>query len=233
MKLLITIFLIITTIPALGQITFDELMSLENKTFTEIQAFFAKEYTIIDDSKEYKYFPLQECNPPQFADDNCLWSCAKPNYLDAIISKYPIDKIQFKNSSNKNYEVWLNLNSTFAENYDFNTKKANTFIELSERKSWANDNCNNQLISGRGIGIPINIKIQFSNPDRWKIFKKSVAENATFQETYRFSDNGHIELRYGIRRKFINEIWNGVYIILYEENSTYHVNISFESYGVK
>jgi hypothetical protein len=227
MRLTISLFLIFNTLPSLGQITFEQLISLENKTFTEIQAFFSKEYTIIDDLKEYTYTPIKECNPPEFEEDNCDWKCAEINYLKAIKSKYQIDNIPFKN-----YEIWLNLNSLFAENYDFKTKKAKTFIEVSERKSWSNDNCKNDFNVG-GVSIPLNIKIQFTNFEDWKIFKKSVAENANFQETYRFSDNSPIELRYGIRRRFINENWNGVYIILHEENSTYHVNITFESFGVK
>ena len=52
----------------LGQITFSEVLSLENKSLKEVQAFFIANYTIIEDSKQYKYQPLKECDPPEYKD---------------------------------------------------------------------------------------------------------------------------------------------------------------------
>ena len=42
---------------------------------------------------------------------------------------------------NKNYGVWLTLESSFAENYNPITKKATTFISTFKRIAKENDNC--------------------------------------------------------------------------------------------
>jgi hypothetical protein len=132
-----------------------------------------------------------------------------------------------------NYEVWLTCKSSFGENYSLQTQKAKTFIDVFEKTTWSKNNCQNELRYGTGSYEPRGIKIQFSDPNHWKSFKNSVAQNATFQGTWRLSENNPIELRYGIRRKIVNGQWKGIYIVLYEYVSTYHATISFDSYGVE
>jgi len=156
------LILILLSLPSLtySQITFFEVLSLEKKSFKEIQAFMLEEYTIIDDSQEYYYVPLKKCNPPKFAEDSCQWICSVPNDLDALRSKYPLVVVEFKKSSNKNYEVKKTLKSTFAENYNSNNKKATTFINILEITRKMNNNCKNEFFES---GNMMNIKIQFSN----------------------------------------------------------------------
>lgn len=229
MKILTTLFLLTWSVLSFGQITFLRVLSLENKSYKEIQAFMLEEYTIIDDSKEYLYKPIKKCNPPIFDEDSCRWLCTQmENVSDWLRSKYPLDTIVFKESSNKNYEVNLALYSIFGENYNPETQTAKTFIDISETKAWANNNCQNELRYGEGMVNSVSIKIQFSDPYDWKRFKSSVAKNATFQETWRRSEDTPIELRYGIRRQVKNGVWKGVLINLYEESSTYHARIHFD-----
>lgn len=233
MKIIATVFFLFCSFLSLGQITFEKVLSFEKMSFKEIQAELFVDYTVIDDSKEYYYFPIKECNPPQLGDDGCQWICTEPNHLDAITSKYPLDKVEFSKSSNKNYEIWLKLNSTFAENYNSDTKKASTFIRVNERKSWSNNNCRNELIEGAGMNSPVTISIQFSNKYQWQSFKSSVTKNMTFQESWKPSKDEPVEFRFGIRReKTINGKWKGVFVNLYETTTTYHAMISFDSYGV-
>jgi hypothetical protein len=233
MKIIISTFFLFCTFFTYGQITFEDVLSFENKSFKEIQASLFEDYAVIDDDKDYYYFPIRECNPPQFKEDNCQWICTEPNHLDAITSKFPLDKVEFRKSSNKNYEVWLNLQSTFGENYSSVTKKATTFIKVSERKAWSNNNCKSEMIEGNGHDSPLTISIQFSNPVHWKSFKSSVTRNTTFNETWQPSKESPVEFRYGIKRKQTESgSWLGVFVNLYESGSTYHASISFNSYGV-
>lgn len=224
-----TIIFLLFPLLSFGQITFQEVLSLENKSYKEIQGFMLRDYTIINDSKGYRYLPFKECTPPEFMDDSCTWKCRLFEGADVIESKYPLEKIVFKESSNKNYEVWENSESSFAENYNLATKKATTFLEISERKSWDNANCQTEFRASKEYRT---IRIQFSDPEHWKDFKRSVSEIATFQSTWRPSEDQPIELRYGIRRQIVNGYWNGVFINLYESDSTYHASISFNSSGV-
>ena len=226
----LSIFFILFPLFSFGQITFQEVLSLEKSSYKEIQAFMLRDYTIINDSKEYRYFPIKACNPPQFANDSCTWICTMPDHLDEIRSKYPLDKVKFKESSNQYYEVWEDSESTFAENYNVETKKATTFLDISERKSRNNANCLDEF---RDVSNTYKtIEIQFSDPEHWKDFKRSVSEIATFQSTWRPSEDQPIYLRYGIRRQIVNGYWKGVFINLHESGSTYHASISFNSSGV-
>ena len=234
MKTIASTFFILFSFISYGQITFEDVLSFEKKSFKEIQAALFEDYTVIDDNKDYYYFPIKECNPPKYAEDGCQWICTEPNHLDAITSKYPIDKVVFSKSSNKNYEMWLNLKTTFGENYNSVTKKATTFINVSERKSWSNNNCKSEMIEGNGHDSPLTISIQFSNPVQWKSFKSSVTRNTTFQETWQPSKDAPVEFRYGIKRiQTESGSWKGVFVNLYESGSTYHASISFDSYGVE
>lgn len=234
MKIIISTSLLFFSFISFGQITFEDVLSFEKKSFKEIQADLIKDYTIFEDDKEYYYFPITECNPKEYQEDSCQWKCSMPNHLDVLKSKYPLNRVVFKKSSNKNYEVWLTLNSSFGENYNSATKRATTFIHLNERKSWSNNNCKNEMIEGNGMSSPISISIQFANKEHWKNFKSGVTNNASFQDTWQPSKDSPVELRYGIRREHtINGRWKGVFINLYESDSTYHARISFDSYGVE
>ena len=82
MKKLILASLLLCSLISFSQITFSEVLSLENKSFQEIQAFLFEQYTIIDDAKEYYYFPIKECKPPEYSDDGCQWLCAESNHLE-------------------------------------------------------------------------------------------------------------------------------------------------------
>ena len=233
MKLMFSILLISISQICFSQITFEEVLAFEKKSFNEIQASLIEQYSIIKVEKEYSYYPLKKCNPPEYANDSCQWKCVMPDYLDEVKSKYPLDRVNFKKSSNKNYEIRLNQNSNFAENYNSITKKATTFIFLSENNKWQNSNCRNEM---EEIESRINIDIQFANQDDWKYFKASVIKNATFQSTWQSSidSNSPIHLRYGIRRHQTDTgFWKGVFINMYESSPTYHVSISFDSWGVE
>ena len=230
MKILTTLVFLLTSLFTFGQITFQEVLSLEDKSYKEIQAFMLRDYTIINDSKGYTYSPIKECNPPEFMEDSCTWKCKVMEGLDVIKSKYPIEKIVFKQSSNKNYEVAEYSESSFAENYNPVTKKATTFLEISESKYFNNANCQNEFRDNDNAYK--TIRIQFSDPEHWQDFKRSVAEIATFQSTWRPSEDQPIYLRYGIRRQIVNGYWKGVFINLHESSSTYHASISFNSSGV-
>jgi hypothetical protein len=232
MRILFTTILFLLPYLVFSQITFEEVLSLEKKSFQEIQAYFITDYNIVENTKQYYYFPLRPCNPPEYFEDNCTWKCTTPDYLDAIKSKYPISKVVFKKANNKNYEMWITLKSLFAENFNSTTKKARTFIEVSQRISWANNNCKTELIEGAGQSIPLSINIQFSDPEHWRSFKSSIANTATFQETWKPNDDSPTEFRFGIRRQKINDTWKGVYINFYEDGPVYHASISFDSYGV-
>ena len=232
MKYYFTLFLVfIFAFDSYCQITFEEVLTFEKKSFKEIQASLIEQYTIIKHEKEYRYCPLKKCNPPEYANDSCQWICSIPDYLDEVKSKYPLDNVKFKKSSNKNYEIILNLKSNFAQNYNSITKGATTFIYLSEKTMWQNNNCTNEM---KETESRINIDIQFANLEDWQYFKTNIIKNATFQSTWQGSNDSPIELRYGIRRHQTEKgFWKGVFINMYESSSTYHVSIYFDSWGVE
>jgi hypothetical protein len=107
MKIIISTFFLFCSYISFGQITFEDVFSFENKLYKEIQATLFEEYSIFEDKKEYYYFPIKECNSPKFGEDGCQWFCTEPNHLDVLTSKFPLNKVVFRKSSNKNYEVWL------------------------------------------------------------------------------------------------------------------------------
>ena len=125
MKILITLALFFFSLISYSQITLFDVLSLENKSFQETQAFLFEQYTIIDDSKEYYYFPIKKCNPPEYGEDGCRWICTEPNHLDALRSKYPLDKVIFKKSSNQEKIIkdgyWMLDSNVFKSQSWFNS----------------------------------------------------------------------------------------------------------------
>jgi hypothetical protein len=231
MKSLFSVLLICVSQICYGQITFEEVLSFEEKSFKEIQASLIGQYSIIRDTKEYRYYPIKKCNPTKFAEDSCQWKCIMPDYLDEVKSKYPLSKVVFKKSSSKNYEIKFNQNSDFAENYNSVAKKATTFIYLDETKSWQNSNCRDEM---EEVDSYTKLSIQFANQDDWYYFKASVVKNANFQSTWQSSNDSPIHLRYGIRRyQTKTGYWKGIFIDMYEGTTTYHASITFNSYGVE
>jgi hypothetical protein len=228
MRYIITLFFLAKSLVLYSQITFSEVLAMEEKTYKEIQAKLLVEYTIIDNKVEYWYLPLIPCNPPVFGPDSCIWHCSMlTNNNDDIKSKYPLERVVFAKSSNKNYEVNKTSECLLAQNYNSAKKSATTFIKLKERTKSMNTNCRNEL---REIENKVNISIQFSDPNHWQDFKSSVAKNANFQDTRKEFEDSPVEFRYGIRRNYIRDgFWNGVFIVLYGEGPTYHANIYFDS----
>jgi hypothetical protein len=230
LKLLTILIIISFPLISFGQITFEDILGLENKTYKQIQSFMFQNYSIIEDFKEYYYYPAIPCNPPKLADDNCKWVCVQPNYLDVVKSKYPLKKVIFKKSSNRNYEMHLELRSTFAENYNYRTKKAKTFVTVNNKESWDNYNCNKIIMD---YGNSISISIQFSSLDDWNDFKSSVIDNSNFQKTWSIDYNSPTRFRYGVRREKFNDAWNGILIDLYESDYTFQAEIKFNSFGIE
>ena len=232
MKFIFLVLLISITQICYSQITFEEVLSFEKKPFKEIQSALFVNYTNIKDYKMYSYLPLKKCNPPEYAKDSCQWSCSESDYSDEVESKYPISNVSFKKNSNKYYETRLAQESDFADNYNSVTKKATTFIYVSELKKWGNDNCQNEMRVKEGL--PISIEIQFANPDEWKDFKSSVTKNATFLDTYQIMKDSPVQFRYGIlRTKTDSGKWKGILISLYETMPTFHAIIKFDVFGVE
>ena len=214
------------SLTSIGQVTFSDILSLENKSYKEVQAYMIPYFTIIEDDKYYRYIPYSECSPPQYDDDGCRRICHQ--LLGGWIqSKYLITNPVFENNySNENYEVNFFKNSSFAENYDPQTKRGTTFIDIYAYESWDNLNCKGEF-NGKSSDETVTIKIQFAEFSRWESFKRSVAQKATFQDTYT-SDNQPIELSYGIRRELSKSgYWTGVSISLWEGTDTFHAEISF------
>lgn len=142
-----------------------------------------------------------------------------------------MSKVVFKKSSSKNYEIKFNQNSDFAENYNSVAKKATTFIYLNESRYWQNSNCRDEM---EEVDSYTKLSIQFANQDDWNYFKASVVKNANFQSTWQSSNDSPIHLRYGIRRyQSKTGYWKGIFIDMYEGATTYHVSITFNSYGVE
>jgi hypothetical protein len=233
MKFIFSILFISVSQICYSQITFEEVLTFEKKSFKEIQAALFEQYTIIRDEKEYRYYPIKKCTPPKYADDSCQWICTVPDYLDMVKSKYPINNVVFKKSSSKNYQNDIYFETAFGENYNSVTKKATTFIYVKERKELSNNNCINEM---KEINLQISIDIQFVDMEHWRSFKSSVTKNSSFQDTWQASNDSPIEFRYGIRRRQTNtgsRRWRGVFINLYETNINGHAKISFDSWGVE
>lgn len=213
-----------------GQITFSDVLSLENKSFKEAQAFFIADYTIIEDSKNYLYVPLKECDPPEYKDDGCKWKCTSTNRFRVIESKFPISEPFIENPEIKNYAYYHIMSSSFAENYDPLTKRATTFINIFKKDGWSNANCKNELEEGAFGEYALSFNIQFSDSYHWKEFKKNVTQKASFLKTKSGYNEDEIIMCYGIRRKVVNGSSIGIYIELIERGSTFHAEINTDSW---
>ena len=86
---------------SLGQITFSEVLSLENKSYKQAKASLIANHSIIKDSKDYYYYVLNECDPPKYQEDGCEWACASPHHSDNINSKVKISNPVFKDQLKK------------------------------------------------------------------------------------------------------------------------------------
>ena len=214
---------------SLGQITFSEVLSLENKSYKQAKAFLIANHSIIKDSKDYYYYVLNECNPPKYHEDGCEWACASVDHSDNINSKVKISNPVFKDQLNKNYGVWLTLESSFAENYDPITKKATTFISTFKRISQENNNCENILREDGYQSRALTFDIQFSDRYQWKEFKRSITQKASFLKTKSGIEKDEIIICYVIERKVVNGLSRGVYIELVERGSTFHAKINTDS----
>ncbi len=211
-----------------GQITFNEVISFENRSYKEIQSILLLENTIIDEDVEYWYQPLLPCIPPVLGPDSCTWQCTMLSMnFDDIRSKYPLNPVVFKKSSNENYELLKTSKCLFGQDYNSVEKTAMTFIELKERDKSMSTNCRNELFQ---IEQKVNLTLQFSEPNHWQDFKSDIAKVASFQGTRKRYEDGPVEFKYGIRRYYSEDGYGqGVLIVLYGEGPTYFAEIYFDS----
>lgn len=231
MKKLFFYLIIVCSLNTFGQITFSQILSLEDKTYKEVQGFLFSNHSIINQTTTYIYQQTKECNPPQYMQDNCEWKCKSAAGLPVSL-KYRTTQPVFKNPSIKNYIETIVYDTQFGEDYNSNQNTAITFITIKKVDEWANKNCNNEFkLSDEGS---VSFRIQFSDTYHWERFKKSVIKNAQFQSVWDPKIEGWTpRARYGIRRKIVNNYWTGVYIQLYEGDEVYYAEISFNSFGVE
>tara|TARA_B110000902_G_C14068229_1_gene498217 strand:+ start:156 stop:809 length:654 start_codon:yes stop_codon:yes gene_type:complete len=198
-----------------GQLNFNEIMTLEKKSYKEIQAYLLNSLIIIKDENSYRYTPIKECETPVFGSDSCVWNCHTPLYSQAVVSKVKLRKSYFKDTLWRNYKLLLDQESTFAKNYNKKTETAEYFINLSTSYWWANSNC---LDEYRFMGKRGCLSIGITAPDSyyWERFKKSVMKTATFNGTSRFNENEPLRVEYVIKRYIENGYWYGVSISLEE-----------------
>ena len=222
--------IIVCSLNTFGQITFSQILSLEDKTYKEIQGFLFSNNSIINQSTTYLYQQHKECDPPQYFEDNCKWKCRSVAGLPVTL-KYRTTQPEFKNPSIKTYTEKIYYETVFGEDYNSNQNTAITFITINKTDEWANTNCKNELKFSEGS---TNFSIQFNDKYHWERFKKSVIKNAQFQSVWDAKIEGLTpRVRYGIRRKIVNDYWTGVFIQLYEGDKVYYAKISFNSFGVE
>jgi hypothetical protein len=216
MKFITTITFLIISYSSFSQITLSEVLGFQNMPYEEIQSSLFKHYKIIDTKTSYYYIPIYECDPPEYLDDGCNWKCNNEDE-DGLKSEYPLFDISFVN-----YKILLSQKSSFAENLDVITKKASTFIEISEVTSTINDNCKNEMRINDFSYSKI-IKIQFNNQEHWKYFKNSVIEKAKFIRTdkKKFSDSP-ITFIYEMKIQLKNGEYKNISIELYENDLVSH-----------
>jgi hypothetical protein len=228
MKITLIIFLLFYSLSSFSQITFNDVLAFEKKSFKEIQSDLFQRFTVIRNEKKYTYVPIKKCNSTKFVADTCQWACESIEYGSEIYSKYPLERVVFNKSRSKNYEKREFLETSFGENYNSVTKSASTFIDLYMTNEWSNGNCENKLKAKKPY--PIKIDIQFSNISDWNNFKKRVAENSIFSGATESIDDIPATFHYAIRRRELkNGSWQGVWISLYEGKSTYHVKIVYDT----
>jgi len=224
--------MIIYNLNLFGQITFPQILSLEDKPYKEIQGFLFNSHSLISQTTVFAYFPIEECNPPQYQEDGCEWFCQSvigvPVQLD-----YRTTQPNFKDTSVKNYIERTYYETSYGENYNSKKNTATTFIDIKQKEEWANTNCKNEFKYMSKSSI--TFKIQFGDFNHWDNFKKSVIKNSQFQGVDDLKMEGYTPtVVYGIRRKkAFNGQWKGVYIRLYEGKKQYFADIGFNSYGVE
>ena len=223
--------IIVCSLNTFGQITFSQILSLEDKTYKEIQGFLFSNHSIIEQTSTYYYQQRTECNPPQYKEDGCEWNCRTITGLPVIL-EYETNQPNFENKSIKNYVMEIQHQTEYGENYNSYQNTATTFIKITQGEEWANTNCKNEFKFIRKTGI--SFRIQFADFYHWERFKKSVIKNAKFQSVWDAKSEGFTpRARYGIRRKIVNNHWTGVYIQLYEGDEVYYAEIEFNSSGVE
>ena len=224
--------MIIYNLNLFGQITFPQILSLEDKPYKDIQGFFYNDHSIISQTTNYFYTPHKECNPPKYREDGCEWKCFN-GVFGSFDSNYRTTQPNFSDTSIKNYTESIVHKTNYGENYNSETKTATTFIEISDGEVWGNTNCKNEFKFIRKSNI--NFYIQFNDFNHWNNFKKSVLKNSQFQSVWDPNIEGMApRMRFGIRRKKgYNGQWKGVYIQLIEGNKSNVAMIDFNSYGVE
>lgn len=226
--LVITISLSTLTPGLFCQISFNDVITFENKTYIEIQAALLNYFEIIDETKTYAYQPITKCNPHVYQSDSCTWKCHSPT-PEIIRSAFPMNSVVFKDITTKNYMIFQNFESKFAENYNVITKGATTFITVGQDLRFDNGNCKNEM---KLIRETIRIDIQFADERQWTSFKQNTINNSEFLRTYKAYEGGPIESIYGIRRKTLNGYNIGTIIRLSKslEAPVWHATISYNSF---
>ena len=226
--LVFTLALTSTTSSLFCQIRFNDIITFEGKTYIEIQAYLLNDFEIIDETKSYAYQPIMKCKPHVYQSDSCAWKCHSPT-PEIIRSAFPINSVVFKDVTTKNYMIFQNFESKFAENFNVNTKEATTFIFVQEGLEFNNGNCKNEM---QLVRKTIKIDIQFADETQWTDFKQSTINNSKFLRTYKPYEGGPTESIYGILRKTINGYNNGTMIRLSKnlESPIWHASISYNTF---
>ena len=226
MRIILFITTIVINLSVFGRITFEQILSLEDKTYKEIQAFLYKNHSIIEEGTSYWYIQSKECNPPVYFEDDCSWKCSQ--MVENFILDYRTLSPPFKNTSIKNYEESIRSLTVFGEDYDSNQETALTFITISKTEKWGNINCNNEW--GKIGDVKMGFSIQFNNYYHWVEFKNSVSENSEFIQIESYGGHGIPKAIYGIKRRIINNQWRGIQIYLSEPDGHYEADIYFNDY---
>jgi hypothetical protein len=222
MRLIFFYAIIVTNLNALGQITFEQILSLEDKTFKEIQGFLFKNHSIIEDKKTYWYKQTDECTQPEYMEDSCSWKCNKN--VENFILEYRTTNPPFKNTSIKSYREDILSKTVFGEDYNSKNKTAITFIKIFQSEEWGNTNCNNEWVKISDGAVSFDI--QFNDYYHWVEFKNSVIKNSEFKEIFDYGI-GPIMV-YGIKRRICNNYWCGVTIKLSENDGHYNAEINLD-----
>jgi hypothetical protein len=218
MKFITTITLLIISYSSFSQITLSEVLDFYKISFKEMQSNLFKTNTIIDNKAVFKYIPVTNCNPNILKEDSCTWECSTPNYKNQIISKFQLFEVFLEDTLIVNYLLDATQESTFAENYNPTTKKANTFITIEEKTLSENSNCNNEL---EYFSVNKHIFIQFNNIENWNYFKNNVIDNAEFIGTDQTDDNSPIRLQYEMKIQSNNGEY--IYLLISLTEKIHHI----------
>lgn len=201
-----------------AQISFKKILSLENSSYTDAQSELLKSFEIVDDIKTYTYTPISKCKPHEVLNDSCVWKCYSTDDLNSQKYTFPMSSVIFTDTSITNYQLNQFSESIFAENYNFQTKAARTFITLSENLYSDNGNCNHVMEIRRRV---FSMEIQIADENQWLKFKQEVILNSTFLKTYKYAEDAPVEMIYGIIRHQSENGWQtGVSIRLYKSTTS-------------